>query len=285
MRDYSTISPSAKTLLLMKGHTNIPFAKEASEIITQPENYKPDFGKRDLHFWMRVIHFEHRYWSINQLLEDLSIKNILELSSGFSFRGLDVVKQKNVHYIETDLPGVIEMKREIIASLQKDNKETKGQLEVLPLNALDEKAFKETVNHFDQGEVAIVHEGLLVYFDQQEKKNLCSIIREILKQRGGYWITADIYIKRTGDLNVRLNDDLQKFLDQHNIEEKKFETFEEAEKFFNAQGFVIDKEAMIDTTKLTSLPYMLQSATEEQLNSMKKYGKFQATWRLKLADQ
>ena len=32
-RDYNTISPSAKSLLLMKGLTNIPFAKEAAQLL------------------------------------------------------------------------------------------------------------------------------------------------------------------------------------------------------------------------------------------------------------
>ena len=31
-RNYNTISPSAKSILLMKGHTNIPFARQTAEL-------------------------------------------------------------------------------------------------------------------------------------------------------------------------------------------------------------------------------------------------------------
>jgi peptide methionine sulfoxide reductase MsrA len=55
---------------------------------------------------------ENRYWSINQLLNDLAIKNILEISSGYSFGSLEYARQKGVHYIDTDSPDVITTKKE-----------------------------------------------------------------------------------------------------------------------------------------------------------------------------
>ena len=58
------------------------------------------------------MHFENRYWSIDQLLNDLTIINILEISSGYSFRSLEYTRQKAVHYIDTDLPDVIAAKKE-----------------------------------------------------------------------------------------------------------------------------------------------------------------------------
>src|ERR1700749_1461383 len=88
-RDYSTISPSAKSLLLMKGMTNIPYARQAAELIMYPGNYEPDYEAHPFGFWARLAHFEARYRSIDQLLAPFNITNILELSSGFSLRGLD----------------------------------------------------------------------------------------------------------------------------------------------------------------------------------------------------
>ncbi|MDR3609431.1 MAG: hypothetical protein P4L27_02585 [Ignavibacteriaceae bacterium] len=44
IRNFNTISPSAKSLLLMKGLTNIPFAKEGAEFIMYPEPYSRDAG-------------------------------------------------------------------------------------------------------------------------------------------------------------------------------------------------------------------------------------------------
>ncbi|MDR3715026.1 MAG: hypothetical protein P4L51_19605 [Puia sp.] len=73
-RNYSTISPSAKSLLLMKGFTNIPFARQAAELISYPEKYIPDPDSKDFGFWARAAHFESRYLSIDQLLTPLTVK-------------------------------------------------------------------------------------------------------------------------------------------------------------------------------------------------------------------
>lgn len=113
-RDYSTISPSAKWVLLMKGHTTIPFAKQTAELIERPGKFIPDFENEDMNFWGRTFHFEMRYWSIDDLLSDLNLKNILELSAGYSFRGLDTARKKEVYYIDTDLPEMINTKKRIV---------------------------------------------------------------------------------------------------------------------------------------------------------------------------
>lgn len=280
-RDYSTISPSAKALLYLKGLTNIPFAKAAAEQMMLPDKYEPDYSIRDFGFWARVVHFESRYWSIDHLLADIDVKNVLELSSGFSFRGLaSVAAHNDLYYIDTDLAEVIATKKQLAEAIKP---ELKGTLEVLPLNALDEAAFREIISHFPEGEVAIVNEGLLMYLGPSEKEELCRIIHRILSERGGYWITADIYIKRANRDRLMINDQLDAFFKQHNIDEQMFESFEEAEAFFNKNGFIIDKEALPDRDKLQSLIYMIQSATEEQLIDLKLRKRIHASWRLKIA--
>jgi hypothetical protein len=98
-------------LFLIKGYTNIPFAREVAELLEYPNKYIPDFNRRDFTLWANAIHLENRYWSIDQLLKDLTINNILELSSGYSFRSLEYTRKKGVHYIDTDLPDVIAAKK------------------------------------------------------------------------------------------------------------------------------------------------------------------------------
>ncbi|MFD2717817.1 hypothetical protein ACFST9_03765 [Hymenobacter monticola] len=60
-KDYSSISPSAKSLLLLKGYTGIPYAKETAALMPGSEVFDLDFGAKDFWFWMRVVHFELRY--------------------------------------------------------------------------------------------------------------------------------------------------------------------------------------------------------------------------------
>jgi len=281
-RDFSSISPSARWLILLKGFTSIPFARQVAELLEYPKKYIPDFEGRDFTLWAGAFHFESRYYSIDQLLKDLTIKNILELSSGFSLRSLHYSSQKDIHYIDTDLPDVILAKKEFVKSIKKDSIETRGLLELLPLNALDENNFNEIAGHFPQGEVAIVNEGLLTYLNKEEKEKLCLIIHRILMERGGYWITADIYIKnKQPKLGLKNSDIINEFKKQQNTEDNSFESFKEAKRFFNDMGFVIDKEAKIKNSEMSSFRYLIKSLTLRQFFKLFRRGKLQSTWRLK----
>jgi O-methyltransferase involved in polyketide biosynthesis len=279
-RDYSTISPSAKMLLLMKGYTDIPFMKEAATLAMQPEAYVQDMNSTDARFWARVLHFEERYKSVNQLLTELDAQNILELSSGFSFRGLDMVQHKSVHYIDTDLPDVIHTKQALVDALNAAA-EHKGKLELLPLNALDEAALNEIVSRFPDGPVAIVNEGLLMYLGMEEKTRLAAIIHKALKQHGGCWITADIYQQMDMSALGGRESSEDKFFREHNIEANKFDSFDAAKAFFTANGFEIDKEATTDPSQLTSLPYFIKTIPAEKLKELQGREKMRVTWRLR----
>jgi hypothetical protein len=281
-RDFSSISPSARWMLLVKGYTKIPFAREVAELLEFPNKYIPDFKKRDLTFWATTYHLETRYWSIEQLLQGLTVKNILELSSGYSFRSLDHARKEGIHYIDTDLPDIIATKREFINSLIKDESGINGKLELLPLNVLYRNSFYEIIGHFPQGEVAIVNEGLFTYLDKQEQRKLCLIVHDILMERGGCWITADIYLKnKQPKFGFQFDDEIKKFYKQHDTESNSFESFNEAEMFFNEMGFIIEKEAKIKASELSSFKYLMKTITLRQLLKYKKIGKIQATWRLK----
>jgi O-methyltransferase involved in polyketide biosynthesis len=282
-RDYSTISPSARSLLLMKSFTNIPYANEAASLMPYSDSEKSSKLKEP-GFWMRAVHFENRYWSIDQLLSDVDCRNVLEISSGYSFRGLDMVRRSAVHYIDTDLADVITSKKQLIAAFRTNGTSETGTLNLLPLNALDESQFENIVNRFPDGKVAIINEGLLMYLNDEEKRKICRNVAGALKRSGGYWITADIYVKKRITENVLLNGDEgeKQFFKRHRVEENKFESFKTAEAFFQDAGFVVEKEAQADKSKLSLLSRLLKNVTHDQLLKIQSAGKIQATWRLKL---
>lgn len=282
LRDYSTISPSARALLLMKGVTDIPYAKEAAELMMRPEPYEPDYDNKDARLWARILHFEARYFSINEMLEDIDVHNVLELSSGFSFRGLEMTSVKNhLHYIDTDLPGIIEAKKDIIEDLIDDVRKH-SKLELLSLNVLDESQFLKVVKHFEKEPIAIVNEGLLMYLEMEEKEKVCEIIHHILRKRGGYWITGDIYFKKDLSKTLKRKDALGEFTEAHRIDEKKFDDEQTAKDFFDRMGFVIDKVNAIDYKELSAYPYFVENLTPEQVEEFRKIGKVRETWRLKV---
>jgi hypothetical protein len=382
-RNFATISPSAYSLLLMKGLTSIPYARQAAELLIAPTPYNPDLDNRQPLFWARLMHFENRYWSINQLMAQLPITNILEISSGFSFRGLALSQEQPIFYIDTDLPELIATKQQFVTALiatdtnaAEDKAATKtdantlakpklatdtnavepelaanpnaagtnavepalsaastnaagdkaaantnpvkpsvtaantaanpnpvaptpatpgaaaspnpgpaGHYSLAPLNALDTAAFDAIIDRFPPGPILILNEGLLVYLDEAEKTQLCSNIRNALQRRGGYWITADIYIQKDIDpALIDRQDHFSQFLQQHNVEEKKFRDFETAAEFFTNQGFTVDRESKTDVTKLTSWPHLLRTINPETQKKLFHSPKMHATWRLKIAE-
>ena len=282
-KDFSSVSPSAKSLLLMKGYTNIPYAKQAAALMQGSEVFDLSFDDNDFWFWIRVMHFENRYWSIDQLLKEADSRNILELSSGYSWRGLDMcVKDASVHYIDTDLTEVIAVKQEMMAELQLD-KELKGRFAMLPLNAIDNAAFDEVVSRFSDGPLSIINEGLLMYLNAEEKIHLCKTIHRVLKDRGGCWITADVYIKRLPEKWAVMPQSKSEaaFMEQHNIEDNKFDSYDDARAFFTAQGFEMVKEAEPDFKSLSVMPKLLNALPEELRSRNEPPPKIQATWMLK----
>jgi O-methyltransferase involved in polyketide biosynthesis len=236
VKDFNTISPSATALLFLKSFTKIPFMKEAVKLISAPAD---DSEKSPL-FQARVQHFENRYYSIDRMLQPTGITNILELSSGYSFRGLDIAGKKFVHYIDTDLEDVISRKEQFITHLQPGP--LKGYLELKALNALDENQFDTIINSFPEGPIAIVNEGLLMYLNMDEKKRVANIIHSALEKRGGCWITGDIYTPSAHEGKQYLSERQQRFLNFHKVEENKFASFEAAANFFDDAGFTITKD-------------------------------------------
>jgi O-methyltransferase involved in polyketide biosynthesis len=284
-RDFNTISPSAGALLMMKALTDIPFARETAEMVGDLPAYKVRVEeKRSKVFLGRMIHFENRYKTIDRAIEAIAPKNILELSSGFSCRSLAMTLHSDITYIDTDLPEFIANKSILINRLIRDNHlDLTGSLHIEPLNAMNATQFNEVVELFTPGSATVVNEGLLVYLDDREKRQLCATIYDLLKARGGYWVTGDIYIKRTmHDLTHRLqqeafDEELTKFLDEHRIEENKFESYEEAEAFFSSCGFAVVRK--IDTVfdSLSSLQYIPYAVQQEQV---KEWMRGRETWVL-----
>ncbi len=281
---FDSISPSAKSLLLTKALTTIPFAKEAAELILSG-NIK-QFSRENkftTKLILRLIHFETRYQSIDVALSELNINNILEFSSGYSFRGLKFCKNPEILFIDTDLPQLLEKKELLVRELAKKYcSYPTNNLILQALNVLDETTFIEITEQFPPGPIAIVNEGMLVYLNDKQKLRLCKIIHKILSNRKGYWITADIYIKKdeqSGSLTDIFNESGKEFLIQHNVEENKFKSFQAAEAFFRNNGFKIHKKIEVPPSLVSSRKY-LGKIHRSQLESLKNRKKTRETWIL-----
>ncbi len=231
MRDHSSISPSAKSLLLLKAQTTLPYARQAAELlfgVPLPDDPSPVAV-------LRRAHFEHRARSLDEALAQVKATRVLELASGLSFRGLSLAEREGVAYLDTDLPGLAQLKGELLSRLHPER--LPSSYRVRALDALDPVAFRAAVAELPDGPLAVIHEGLLMYLDDAEKARLAANVREALRERGGQWITADVYVRteRTGVLDERTRE----FLEQHRVEEQKFADWQAAEAFFASNGFEV----------------------------------------------
>jgi len=282
-RDYSSISPSAKALLLMKGLTNIPFMAEAARMICGEQSLDKLKGTSfEETFLKRLIHFESRYLSLDSVLFAAGSLNILEISSGFSFRGLNMVlNHPNVFFLDTDLSAIIEDKRQLIDVFTRHEHLTlKGTLRTQALNVLNQDAFEAAVAQMPTGRLSIINEGLLMYLNYDEKVNLCQIIHKTLKQRNGYWITADVYIRKKFE-GSDFPDSFNQFLADHHVEQNKFDSFEAAEQFFLEQGFKLVTKATSVWHQLSSVKYVAPEMLKKWIQQNQNVGKIRETWALK----
>jgi O-methyltransferase involved in polyketide biosynthesis len=236
-RDYASISPSALSLLLMKSHTTIAFAKEAAVLLwgdTVPSDLS--HATKLENAARRVRHFEGRYRSLDTLLEQGGFPRVLELGAGLSFRGLELARTRRTFYLDTDLPAITELKARLVAELHPAP--LAGTLRVRALNALDGSGFEAAVGEIPAGPIAVANEGLLVYLDDAEKAQLASNVRKTLQARGGLWLTADVYVRNKAGFAPTIGyGRSRQFLDQHRVEQNKFESWHAAEQFFNENGF------------------------------------------------
>jgi len=80
-----------------------------------------------------------------------------------------------------------------------------------------------------------------------------------------------------------VDDKIQEFFEQHQLEANKFESFKDAAAFFTNMGFIVEKEAKINRSQLSSVKYLMKSLTFRQLFKFHNVGKMQTTWRLKVS--
>lgn len=259
MRDFSSISPSAKSVLAMRSQTSIPYARQAAELLWGAAALDAALARAGTmpKGGLDARHFEDRYRSIDLLLRETSSTQVVELASGLSFRGLDAVSARaNVVFFDTDLAPIVELKRDLMTKLRPGP--LAGILHLRPLDVQDVKSFQELVAEVPEGPVTIINEGLLVYFDDEEKALLARSVRQALKSRGGMWIVGDIYLRKS--VSVAFDERDRRFQAERRVNENSFASWETADRFFTEHGFHVERRvAPSDAPHHTRETWMLSA--------------------------
>lgn len=129
-----------------------------------------------------------RYEMHNRAALASGSENIVDLPSGYAPRGFRV-SSEGKHYYGFDLPVVSDTMKAATEKTMTDE-----QLALTKYCAVDATNYESMRKALDgvQGEICIVTEGMLGYFNEPEIVSFCRAIHRLLEEFGGSWITADM---------------------------------------------------------------------------------------------
>ncbi|HZS42631.1 MAG TPA: hypothetical protein VFA52_00180 [Candidatus Paceibacterota bacterium] len=246
---HEKISYTAIGVAYARTFSDIPYSAEISKIC-DASNLTPE--NAEIHERMSP-YFEGRFKALSNLIKKSGIKNILELASGVSPRDLLLTQDSLVNYIETDLPDMLRQKKAVLAELVKGKGiKIPPNLHFAELNVLDKNSFKKVIEQFPSGPIVIGHEGLVAYFNREEKEKMATIIREVLIDRGGIWITPDIFTLsdmeklNTGGKRKEALEEIKKRTGR-DYASNAFIDLDDAKKFFTDLGFEFNIQTLKET--------------------------------------
>lgn len=209
----------------------IPYEKEIYNWLEKHCNEEVTLNK------MLAPEIEARYKLINKLLDKYNIKQVVELASGYSSRGL-IYAKKGCNYIELDLENVSKNKKEILNCIDKD---IPKNLNIINGNALRKDDFKKIESYLKSNErITIINEGLLRYLTFDEKKIVAQNVYNLLSKYDGIWITCDVTHKKFIDSQdkvlLNFNNHLSTVTSRNNLN-NRFEDINHVKSFFGNIGF------------------------------------------------
>jgi len=265
------VIPTAWLIAYCRTFSDIPFSKEIfhefEKICADKGQVVPDSMKNT----RLAPQFEARYKLVRRLLGESGIRQVLEMASGLSPRGLETaVSDSSVAYVETDFSDLIQEKKRILDKIKKADL---PNLSLEPANAFNLEELHGVIGHFNKHlSIAVINEGLMRYLSFQEKAVVANNVHNLLSEFGGIWVTPDIS-NRTSDSNEvlgnKLRDDIIK-MTGINTNNNLFEDIPHAKSFFEDLGFVVESHSFIEVFDDLSSPRVLGLSDDEvrkQLNT------------------
>jgi hypothetical protein len=139
--NFDKIGLTAKLAAYMRQYSDIPFAKDVAQHLRAQEVFEKllqdnQMSPEDL-LWYAPI-FEVRYKSVTETIRKSGTRQILELASGISLRGLALTQDPGVTYVESDLEELTDEKASLVSDLRRQYYlATYGNLHLVVANALD----------------------------------------------------------------------------------------------------------------------------------------------------
>lgn len=231
--DYQEVSPTAIVTAYPRIFTDIPYEKEIFDWLKRHCNTEVVLYKK------MAPEIEARYKLINKLLNKSNVKQVLELASGYSSRGL-IYSKKGYNYVELDLENVVKNKKELLKSIEQD---IPHNLNIVNGNALRKSDLDKCKSYFKSDEsLAVINEGLLRYLNFDEKRIVAENIYDLLSKHNGIWITSDVtpkkFIKSQDNALQDFNKKVSNITSRNNLNDR-FEDINHVKEFFGEIGFEV----------------------------------------------
>lgn len=245
---FDRISLTAKFVAYLRTLSDIRYSGQIALCCGAREAFNQIMGKvsdaRPEDFFWMAPGVELRYKSVDAVLENHSFTNIVELAAGVSPRGLIWSRGGGITYLETDLPGILSEKKQIVSQIL--GNVPRAKLNFLAVEATNRQQFTAMEGLLEDGPAAILCEGLLPYLGRKEVGQVVANVYELLKSRGGIWITPDIFsgdrLKKILEIDPKV-EEVMKAISEHtgrDFKANSFVSLESAERFYRDFGFKVD---------------------------------------------
>ena len=275
--DYVKIIPTAWLTAYPKTFSDIALAQE---IFHELEQIRVMHGKPAVSSNFKVPklapEIEARYKLVTKLLYQSGVRQVLEIAAGLSPRGMTLAKDPSWTYVEMDLPEMIAEKRAIAQRLISSSKIiTMPNLHFEEGNALATNDLDRAVSHFEKKPIAVINEGLLRYLNFTQKAAVARNVHAILTLFGGVWITPDITLRKLLEIQDKttMPGKNEAIIETTgiNYNENRFENEQEAKKFFESFGFLVERHSFLEIRSELTSPrtlHLCDAETEEMIRPL-----------------
>jgi len=149
MNDYDIISPTAYLTAYWRGMSDIPYAKDVSEILGAEKIARDLLGDLlEPSSWFGSVMIETRNKAMKREVERMKCRNIYGLAEGALPTGLIMTQDPAVQYLHTDLPDMLRASENVLRKIMVKDNLKRPNLKFQAVNVLDEKQLLSAAEFF-----------------------------------------------------------------------------------------------------------------------------------------
>ncbi|MDO8266078.1 MAG: class I SAM-dependent methyltransferase [Candidatus Saccharibacteria bacterium] len=264
--DHTRVAPTAWGVSYLRTFSDIPFSQEFFDVLNKhiQSQGEPDIATKASRDQL-APQLEARYKLVEKLILESGNTQVVELAAGVATHGLNLSGlNPDLSYVEVDLPGVVKEKLAIIDEL---GIKLPSNLNICEGNALSEANIRKAIAKFDRIKpLTVVNEGLMRYLTFDEKATLAQMVRNLLTEYGGVWVTPDISLRQAlarEDAVATGHTEQLKQTTGIDIDKNLFDDEQHAIRFFENLGFTIERHSFLEVSDALVSPERLGMSKNE----------------------